>query len=230
MKKKFKTVRMVSVFLVVSLITAGTLWNIKKDLQNASLEMDNIPENKIEQNVSQDDRDEDVINIEVHPFYGHEPNLEFLMKSSDLVVSGTIDTSSLASEVENTFIYTNMKVNINKVLKSNSNDLKKSNFNSLNIRSMGGKLSAKDYMNALDDGIKEKYSLTEDELEKYSFSLDSSNGKLKYNEQNVEYIFFLKYMYGKWTPNSNHYGIRKIEGNKVYDYDTNDYIETNLLN
>ena len=33
-----------------------------------------------------------------------------------------------------------------------------------------------------------------------------------------------------WTPNSNHYGIRKIEDNKVYNYDTDTYIEIDLLN
>ena len=36
-------------------------------------------------------------------------------------------------------------------------------------------------------------------------------------------------MEGNWGPNSNHYGIRKIDGNKVYDYETDAYIETDLL-
>lgn len=235
MKKKLKIVIIVSAFLVVSLTTAKALWNTQNNLQNNLLENDDTNETKVEQNVFEDSiTDENVINIEVHPFYGHEPNVEFLMNSSDLIVFGTIDTSSLVSEVEDSFIYTNMAINVTKVLKNNSiskfNDSTESNLNSLNIRTMGGKLSAKDYINSLGDSSKEKFSLTKEEVEKYSFSLDTSNGKLKYNEQNVEYIFFLKNMNGNWTPNSNHYGIRKIEDNKVYDYDTDTYIEIDLLN
>ncbi len=124
-----------------------------------------------------------------------------------------------------------MTINITKVLKNNnaitSSDLPKSN---LNIRAIGGKVSAKEYRKFLDDNKKEKFALTTEEIEKYSLSMDTSNGKLKYDDQNVEYLFFLKNMYGYWTPNSNHYGIRKIEDKKVYDYDTNTYIETDLLN
>ena len=46
----------------------------------------------------------------------------------------------------------------------------------------------------------------------------------------LEYLFFLNYVNGDLVPNSNHYGIRKIKGTKVYDYKTDSYIETALLN
>ena len=136
------------------------------------------------------------------------------------------DTSSFNYNVQNTFIYTNMNIQVIKVLKNNT----ESNLSgSLNIQIMGGKLSAKDYISSLDDSYKSNYSLSEEELEKYSFSLDTSNGKLNLQEKNVEYLFFLNNMEGSWGPNSNHYGIRKIDGNKVYDYKTDAYIETDLL-
>ena len=119
-----------------------------------------------------------------------------------------------------------MNIQVTKVLKNNT----ESNLSgSLYIQIMGGKLSAKDYISSLDDSYKSNYSLSEEELEKYSFSLDTSNGKLNLQEENVEYLFFLNNMEGSWGPNSNHYGIRKIDGNKVYDYETDTYIETDLL-
>ncbi|HIQ93804.1 TPA: hypothetical protein IAB29_01540 [Candidatus Ventrenecus stercoripullorum] len=242
MKKKSKTIIIVSAFLVVSLTAIGTVGYLRKDLSNNNLKDDDSTEIKINQNVpsqelndSQDATgDENIINIEVHPFYGHEPDLEFLTSAADLIVSGTIDTSSLNYEVENTFIYTDMNIQVTKVYKNNSastySTSGNNNLSSLNIKSMGGKLSAKDYVNSLDESHKAKYSLNEEELETYSFSLDTSNGKLDYKEANTEYLFFLNNINGSWVPNSNHYGIRKIEGNKVYDYETDTYIETDLLN
>lgn len=121
-----------------------------------------------------------------------------------------------------------MAIHVIKVYK-NSISHKYNDFNVLNIKTIGGKLSAKDYIKSLDENEKIKYSLTEEELEKYSFSLDSSNGKLNYKEENTEYLFFLNYVNGDLVPNSNHYGIRKIKGTKVYDYETDSYIETALL-
>ena len=220
--KKNKIMLIISIFLVF-LVTIGitTYLNVK-DTSNKNVNMN--------QNVYEDivDYKENIINIEFQPFYGHEPNLEFLANETDIIVSGTIDTSSLKSVVENTFIYTNMDIHVIKVYK-NSISHKYNDFNVLNIKTIGGKLSAKDYIKSLDDSEKTKYSLTEEELEKYSFSLDSSNGKLNYKEENTEYLFFLNYVNGDLVPNSNHYGIRKIKGTKVYDYETDSYIETALL-
>ncbi len=212
--KKNKTMLIISIFLVF-LVTIGitTYLNVNMN-QNVYEDIDDDKEN--------------IINIEFQPFYGHEPNLEFLTNDANLIVSGTIDTSSLESVVENTFIYTNMDIHVIKVYK-NSISHKYNDFNVLNIKTIGGKLSAKDYIKSLDDRKKTKYSLTEEELEKYSFSLDSSNGKLNYKEENTEYLFFLNYVNGDLVPNSNHYGIRKIKGTKVYDYETDSYIETALL-
>lgn len=212
--KKNKTMLIISIFLVF-LVTIGitTYLNVNMN-QNVYEDIDDDKEN--------------IINIEFQLFYGHEPNLEFLTNDANLIVSGTIDTSSLESVVENTFIYTNMDIHVIKVYK-NSISHKYNDFNVLNIKTIGGKLSAKDYIKSLDDRKKTKYSLTEEELEKYSFSLDSSNGKLNYKEENTEYLFFLNYINGDLVPNSNHYGIRKIKGKKVYDYETDSYIETTLL-
>ena len=169
--KKNKIMLIISIFLVF-LVTIGitTYLNVK-DTSNKNVNMN--------QNVYEDivDDKENIINIEFQPFYGHEPNLEFLANETDIIVSGTIDTSSLKSVVENTFIYTNMDIHVIKVYK-NSISHKYNDFNVLNIKTIGGKLSAKDYIKSLDDSEKTKYSLTEEELEKYSFSLDSSNGKL----------------------------------------------------
>ena len=220
--KKNKFMLIISIFLVF-LVTIGitTYLNVK-DTSNKNVNMN--------QNVYEDivDDKENIINIEFQPFYGHEPNLEFLANETDIIVSGTIDTSSLKSVVENTFIYTNMDIHVIKVYK-NSISHKYNDFNVLNIKTIGGKLSAKDYIKSLDDSEKTKYSLSEEELKKYNFSLDSSNGKLNYKEENTEYLFFLNYINGNLVPNSNHYGIRKIKGKKVYDYETDSYIETALL-
>lgn len=121
---------------------------------------------------------------------------------------------------------TNVYKNTTTLTHSNS---KNNSFKTLNNKTIGGKLSAKDYIKSLDENENIKYSLTEEELEKYSFSLDSSNGKLNYKEENTEYLFFLNYVNGDLVPNSNHYGICKIKGTKVYDYETDSYIETALL-
>ena len=220
--KKNKTMLIISIFLVF-LVTIGiTTYLNLRDTSNKNVNMN--------QNVYEDivDDKENIINIEFQPFYGHEPNLEFLTNDASIIVSGTIDSSSLESVVENTFIYTNMDIHVSKVYK-NSISHKYNDFNVLNIKTLGGKLSAKDYIKSLDDSEKTKYSLTEEELEKYSFSLDSSNGKLNYKEENTEYLFFLNYVNGDLVSNSNHYGIRKIKGTRVYDYETDSYIETALL-
>ncbi len=106
MKKKLL---LLSLFLVISLIAIRTLWNKPKDLQSNSLENNTSSDTKVEQNVSKDintnETDEYIININKQFFYGHEPNLEFLINSSDLIVSGTIDTSSLDTEIKNDDIY-----------------------------------------------------------------------------------------------------------------------------
>ena len=226
--KKNKFMLIISIFLVIFSVTMGiTAYLRLKDNGNKGIYMN--------QNIYEDidDGKENIINIEFQPFYGHEPNLEFLTNEADIIVSGTIDTSSLESVVENAFIYTNMDIHVIKVYKNSIshkyNIFENNDFNVLNIKTLGGKLSAKDYIKSLDDSEKTKYSLTEEELEKYSFSLDSSNGKLNYKEENTEYLFFLNYVNGDLVPNSNHYGIRKIKGTKVYDYETDSYIETALL-
>lgn len=225
--KKNKIILIISIFLVFLVTIEITTYLNLKDNSNKNINMN--------QNVYEDinDEKENIINIEIQPFYGHEPNLEFLANAADIIVSGIIDTSSLISEVENTFIYTNMDIKITNVYKNTTtlthSNSKNNSFKTLNIKTIGGKLSAKDYIKSLDESEKTKYSLTEEELEKYSFSLDSSNGKLNYKEENTEYLFFLNYVNGDLVPNSNHYGIRKIKGTKVYDYETDSYIETALL-
>ena len=226
MKKKIRFVEVMLIILVLLVVIIAVYLcfdsfheeNFEQDniYNDMGTEVENIP----------DETQENVISIAPQLCYGHEPNLEYLSRAADLIVSGTIDTSSFTYEVQNTFIYTNMNIQITKVLKNNT----ESNLSgTLNIQMMGGKLSAKDYIGSLDDSHKSNYSLSEEELEKYSFSLDTSNGKLNLQEENVEYLFFLNNMYGNWGPNSNHYGIRKIDGNKVYDYKTDAYIETDLL-
>ena len=63
---------------------------------------------------------EDVISITPQFCYGHEPNLEYLTESADLIVSGIVYTSSFNYNVQNTFIYTNMNIQVTKVLKNNT--------------------------------------------------------------------------------------------------------------
>lgn len=70
--KKNKFMLIISIFLVF-LVTIGitTYLNVK-DTSNKNVNMN--------QNVYEDivDDKENIINIEFQPFYGHEPNLEFL--------------------------------------------------------------------------------------------------------------------------------------------------------
>lgn len=231
MKKKIRFVEVMLIILVL-LVAIVAVYLCFDPFHNRSFHEENFEQDNIYndmgtevENIS-DETQEDVISITPQLCYGHEPNLEYLTEAADLIVSGIVDTSSFNYNVQNTFIYTNMNIQVTKVLKNNT----ESNLSgSLNIQIMGGKLSAKDYISSLDDSYKSNYSLSEEELEKYSFSLDTSNGKLNLQEENVEYLFFLNNMYGNWGPNSNHYGIRKIDGNKVYDYETDAYIETDLL-
>ena len=224
MKKKIRFIEVVLIILVLFVAIIAFYLCIDSFHEEHFKQNNNDIGTKVE-NIS-DETQENVISIAPQLCYGHEPNLEYLSRAADLIVSGTIDTSSFTYEVQNTFIYTNMNIQITKVLKNNT----ESNLSgTLNIQMMGGKLSAKDYIGSLDDSHKSNYSLSEEELEKYSFSLDTSNGKLNLQEEDVEYLFFLNNMNGSWGPNSNHYGIRKIDGNKVYDYETDTYIETDLL-
>ena len=71
--KKNKFMLIISIFLVIFSFTIGiTTYLNLKDTSNKNVNMN--------QNVYEDivDDKENIINIEFQPFYGHEPNLEFL--------------------------------------------------------------------------------------------------------------------------------------------------------
>ena len=160
MKKKIRFVEVMLIILVL-LVAMVAVYLCFDPFHEENFEQDNIYNDMgTEVENIPDETQEDVISITPQLCYGHEPNLEYLTEAADLIVSGIVDTSSFNYNVQNTFIYTNMNIQVTKVLKNNT----ESNLSgSLNIQIMGGKLSAKDYISSLDDSYKSNYSLSEEE-------------------------------------------------------------------
>ena len=55
------------------------------------------------------------------------------------------------------------------------------------------------------------------------------NNLLDFNNSSDEYILFLTYVDGKLMPMCEYYGIRKVENNKIYNYDTKAYEQSEVL-
>lgn len=91
MKKKIRFIEVMLIILVL-LVAIIVIYLCFDSFHKENFKQENISNDmgtKVE-----NETQEDVISIAPQLWYGHEPNLEYLTEAADLIVSGTIDTSS----------------------------------------------------------------------------------------------------------------------------------------
>ncbi len=164
--------------------------------------------------------------------FAYRPTIENLYKHADLVVIGKYDTD-LKIYTTGVNICTQTKFNVSKVIKNttNLNVSKHVTFNRT-----GGVLSLDKYMDnnptIRDDEFK---NIKVSERKNYYIIQEyGPENMLDFTKDTVtkndEYILFLNYRGDQLTLNSSYYGMRKInKDNKIYDYDTQKYIHSELI-
>ena len=162
--------------------------------------------------------------------YAYKPSIENLYKYADIVLIGSFDCNikSFADGIE---IYTETKFNTVQVLK-NETDIDVSKNVVFNRR--GGIMTLDKYM-ADNDTIRsdEFIDIPEDERDEYyvihSYGPDN---KLDFSssDKNKKYILFLYLDNGILRLNFSYHSIREINSNnQVYDYDTDTFIDCDLI-
>ena len=162
--------------------------------------------------------------------YAYEPSIENLYKYADIVLIGSFDCN-IKSFVNLIEIYTETKFNTIQVLK-NETDIDVSQ--SVVFNRCGGIMTLDKYM-ADNDTIRpdEFTDIPEDERDEY-YVIHSygPNNKLDFSssDKNKKYILFLYSDNDILGLNSSYHGIREINSNnQVYDYDTDTFIDCNLI-
>lgn len=160
----------------------------------------------------------------------YKPNVENLYKYADIVIIGSFD-SNINSFVDGVEIYTETKFNTIQVLKNVTElDVSKD----VIFNRCGGIMTLDKYM-ADNDTIRpdEFTNIPENERNEYyvihSYGPDN---KLDFSssDKNRKYILFLNLNNGRLGLNSSYYGIREINSNnQVYDYDTDTFIDSDLI-
>ena len=162
--------------------------------------------------------------------YAYEPSIENLYKYADIVLIGSFDCN-IKSFVNLIEIYTETKFNTIQVLK-NETDIDVSQ--SVVFNRCGGIMTLDKYM-ADNDTIRpdEFTDIPEDERDEYyvihSYGPDN---KLDFSssDKNKKYILFLYSDNDILGLNSSYHGIREINSNnQVYDYDTDTFIDCDLI-
>lgn len=227
MKKIYKTI-------LFSLIIIGSGYSIlkftplKKEEQTENKEYVKTQENTNENNNMNSNKfinekdipEENKIYISSSAMFFKDPTIENLYEMADLVVKASLKEELNVAVVDDK-IRTTTEFNINKIIKNNQKiNLEKSIVTSR----LGGTLKINDYLKEASLDIKKKFSNMSDmEKEKYFIVQQAGNLRL---EKNTQYLLFLNIRDQNIVINSSFYGIRKIENHKIYDYDSEQYIDT----
>lgn len=201
---------------------------------NVNIEKNNNKNLNITEVLKNVDKDkifyEEVITSE-NAMFAYRPTIENLYKHADVVVVGKYN-SDLKTYATGVNIFTQTKFNVSKVIKNSTNlNVSKSVIFSRN----GGVLSLDKYMNnnptIRDDEFK---NIKGNERPNYYIIQEyGPENKLDFTKNNIknnEYILFLNYHEGNFTLNCSYYGMREInKDNKIYDYDTQKYIKSDLI-
>lgn len=231
-----------SIIIIISLITLIALVALlvyfifySKTLDHSMVpdtsaeSLENSPDNLTISKVLKENDKDNIFYVSSEYSLGVEPTLDYLYKSSDIIIIGTFENDSISYVSEGT-IRTKTTFNTIQVLKNESNtDVN----GSVTFERLGGVM-------LLDDFLKDNIAVREDEFTNidktaranyYVFQEFAPNNQLDFAsmEENKEYLLFLSYSDGVLMPNSVHYGIREISNNKVYDYDKATYINSNII-
>ena len=162
--------------------------------------------------------------------FAFEPNIENLYKNADIVLIGTFD-SNIRMYADGFLIRTETKFNTLEVLK-NETDI--SVDESVIFDRVGGVMTLDKYMENNNEIRADEYTdIPEKERSEYYVVQNyAPYNKLDFpkSDKTTRYIIFLNYSDNRIMPNSMYYGIRELNSdNQIYDYDTNSFIDSDLI-
>lgn len=199
-------------FTTVSLLSSNDVNNQNVQVQDNSYS-NNVESEQVKR-----------IDIEGNFMFGSEPTLEFLTKDADIIA--IVSVNDLNSYITGRDIYTNINFNVKELIKSDSSRITQDR---LTVKQIGGKVTVEEMRKNLSAEDLAKYGIDKNESARSIVYFDTSKGLLDI-KKSKEYLVFLNYEDdGTLMFNSLSYGIREIQNNKVFDYDTQKYVENELL-
>ena len=162
--------------------------------------------------------------------FEYKPSIENLYKNSDIVLIGTFD-SNINVYADGILIHTETKFNTSKVLK---NETSISVNDNVLFDRIGGVMTLDKYMKDNDEIRPDEFvNIPKNERSEYYVVQEyAPDNKLDFSnsDKNTKYVIFLNWRNNKFQVNSLYYGIREINSdNQVYDYDTDMFIDSDLI-
>ena len=162
--------------------------------------------------------------------FAYEPNIENLYKNADIVLIGTFD-SNIRMYADGFLIRTETKFNTLEVLK-NETDISVNE--SVIFDRIGGTMTLDKFMEGNNEIRPDEFTnIPEEERSEYYIIQNyAPDNKLDFTEadKNTKYVIFLNYNDDRLGLNSLYYGIRELNSdNQVYDYDTDTFINSDLI-
>ncbi|HIS87143.1 MAG TPA: hypothetical protein IAB49_03305 [Candidatus Caccenecus avistercoris] len=200
-------------------------------------ENNDITEKEVQQNKTYTTIEELLENVEDDHLYtisseysfAFEPTPETLYEESDVVLIGTFN-KNLKTYSEKERIKTSTLFNVSEVLKNNSEKTTLST--NVTIERTGGLMDLQQFISENQNTLREdefKDVAVNQRKNYYILQEFGPNNLLDFNNSSDEYILFLTYVDGKLMPMCEYYGIRKVENNKIYNYDTKAYEQSEVL-
>lgn len=221
MKKKTILIGSLATISCVIIIGASA-----KMLHTPDIDLASSSSNFIEEKINENDNVQEIaedkkIYIDTELMLAFEPTIENLYKNSDIIVVGTYNSSG-ETYTDGSNIRTETKFNVDKVIKNTTNiDVD----SEVMFSRTGGTLTLDKYLESnpmMKKGAFEDIKETErkDYYVIQDYGPDDKLDFSKANNNSDTYILFLSYKEEKITPCCSYNGIRQIQTDKVYNYDT----------
>ena len=227
----------VACLAIIGTITVSLLTNSPKKIADTNNNFNSVNIEVTEKGLDEIDSNK-IFYIKSEFSFEEEPTIENLYKNADIVLIGTFE-NDIETYTSGVNISTKTKFKTSEVIKN------KSKFNvedNVIIDRLGGTMKLSDYM-------KDNITIRDDEFtdipinersDYYVVQEFAPNDKLNFESSkmdnsigdNKQYIIFLNYIEeeDKLMLNSAYYGMREIENNKVYNYDTKQFTEVTNSN
>ena len=228
--------KIISILFISLLLIAITVFIINSKFNNyetsiASQQDDSIIEDnkclsisEIKKNIDSDK----IFYIYGEGMFIYEPTIENLYENADLVMIGKFN-KNVETYVPGVSIHTKIQFDTVKILKNTSDVNVDDN---VIVDTLGGAVTLSEYMNnnhTVKDGEFENVSPKE-RSNYYVIQEYAPEDKLDFSSNNNnEYLLFLGLRDGQFYASASYYGIRKINNNTIFDYDTNKYVTSNLV-
>lgn len=208
---------------VISLIS-----NNHKRITSANTKL-NIVEEKTADQYIDEINSEKVFYMKSEYSFEYKPTIENMYNMSDIVLIGT-HNDDIETYADGVDITTRTKFDTLKVLKNEININVK---DSVTFDRIGGTMKLSDYMKGNKTIRTDEFTNIPigDRSDYYVVEEFSPNNELSFSSAKAtkhdKYIIFLNYSEeeNKLMLNSAYYGMRKIDGDEVYDYDTKQFIK-----